>query len=76
VVFVDIDEVAVPVEVWDRATAGDMDARHQVRALVHELVVYQHALSVSAATHVVVRTRELVRLGLLDEEVLKAPPRP
>jgi hypothetical protein len=76
VVFVDIDEVAVPVEVWGRVTAGDIDARQQVRALVHELLVYQHALSVSPVTHVVVRTRELARLGLLDEEVLKAPPRP
>lgn len=75
VLYLDIDEVAVPTALWGRVTDNDTRARSDLRNVLHGMTVYEHSMALDAATHVVVRTRELSRLGLLDTVVLQAPPR-
>lgn len=44
--YLDIDDVAVPGELWERARAGDKAARTELRTKLNGLQLYDHILSV------------------------------
>jgi len=56
--MVECDEIAVPTTLWDRARAGDADAKKDLRVMVSGLVLYVHALYYPTP-HVLVTAREL-----------------
>lgn len=57
--LLEIDEVFVNRQLWQRVLAGDEAARDELRKELDGLVLYLHALSVSGDDGVVVTLREL-----------------
>jgi len=44
--LVEIDQVAIKKELWERVKAGHLDALAEVRNLVDGLAIYMHAMPV------------------------------
>jgi hypothetical protein len=78
--LVEVDQVAMPAELWHRVLAGDPIACTEVRALIDGLHLSMHALSIPPewreAPIVLVTLRELEGANLLAGVLLQADKRP
>ena len=63
--LMEVDQVAIDKELWERVKAGDLDARTEVRNLVDGLVIYLHALPVEEH-EILVSLRELEGASVVE----------
>jgi hypothetical protein len=69
-VFVEIDEVAVPLADWVAVLRGDVAAAKRIRGHLDGIVTYCHALSVGGEC-AIVTLRELDRYGCIGSVQLR-----
>ena len=69
--LMEVDQVAIDKELWERVKVGDLDARTEARNLVDGLVIYLHALPVQEH-EILVSLRDLEGVGVVESVTISA----
>jgi len=69
--LVEIDQVAIKKELWDRGKGGDIDALAEARKFVDGMEVYMHALPVEE-DEVIITLRDLETYFVVESVKIEA----
>jgi len=69
--LVEIDQVAIKKELWDRVKGGDIDALAEARKFVDGMEVYMHALPVEE-DEVIITLRDLETYFVVESVKIEA----